>query len=527
VNLQIVGELIRLRYKLMWAKTRSRNGRIALFFSGYILLILVFILLISGGFGAAFLALRTGKGELVARVLLSVLFLQGLIATLALGFGVNNLFTDVELRRYPTTALERRTVRQFIGIVDPFWAMFLMIELGLAVGFYVIGGYQFWKGVVAVLLFFLNNYLMARLMVEGVDRLMRRSSGAIVLMVIIMGVAFLPSILAQSVAGKASARSAVLYTLSYTPPFAAAAAMAKQGAAAAAGLGLLAVWLAGMLALTVILEKHPQVIRRTEQTKMSWSSPYERVASWFPAADAPFVAFWIRFYVRNVRFRTMYLLTLPLMAFLIFNFSRSSGGNVADDAVFLTALGVLPIAGFMATSRFTVNQYGYVGGGFRRFFLLPTDAAASLRAGSYASMLLGSWMVPAAVIAFALFAPVPLDWRRLLMLLASGTAGLFLFHGLGLWVTLFNPRRGDYKNNFGNDLSLGGNIVLIGGIFASLFLPKLLRKTAPALVAPGNWWLSLAAPLAAAAFFWFSLRAAGPIFRDRREQLLAVAEGRD
>ena len=113
------------------------------------------------------------------------------------------------------------------------------------------------------------------------------------------------------------------------------------------------------------------------------------------------------------------------------------------------------------------------------------------------------------------------------MLLASGVAGLFLFHGLGLWVTLLNPRKGDYNNNFGNDLSLFGNVVLIGGIISALFTPRLINKYAHALVAPEYWWISLAAPLLAVAFFSISLGAAGPMFRDRRERLLALAEGRD
>ena len=41
MNTTLMGHLIGLRYKLMWAKTRSRNGKIALFFAGYIVLILV------------------------------------------------------------------------------------------------------------------------------------------------------------------------------------------------------------------------------------------------------------------------------------------------------------------------------------------------------------------------------------------------------------------------------------------------------------------------------------------------------
>ena len=162
----------------------------------------------------------------------------------------------------------------------------------------------------------------------------------------------------------------------------------------------------------------------------------------------PLVAHWLRFYARNSRFRLLSILTLPLMAFLTFNLSRRSG----PKGVFAEALGAFAIVGFLGTSRIAVNLFGYVGGAFRRYFLLPTDPAAALRTGSYASLLLGAAMLPAALLAWLIFAPVAFDARMLLMLAASGVSGLFFFHALGLWVTLFNPRRGNYSSSFGRAL---------------------------------------------------------------------------
>src|SRR5260370_31012704 len=118
MNPGLIGELVRLRYKLLWAKTRSRNGRIALFLAGYILLIMLIALLSGGGFGAAMIAVRSGKAEMVARLVLGVLFLEGLIATTILGFGLNAIFSETELRRFPVDAAERRLARHLIGIVD-------------------------------------------------------------------------------------------------------------------------------------------------------------------------------------------------------------------------------------------------------------------------------------------------------------------------------------------------------------------------------------------------------------------------
>ena len=132
-----------------------------------------------------------------------------------------------------------------------------------------------------------------------------------------------------------------------------------------------------------------------------------------------------------------------------------------------------------------------------------------------------------ALLAFAIFAPYPFDARMLLMLLCSGLTGLFLLHGCGVWVTLFNPRKGDYKSNFGNDLSLGGNILLIGGMMLAMLLPHLTYKLQPALVSPESWRMFLPLPLLAFVFYRVTLKSAGPIFVTRRERLLAVVEGRN
>ncbi len=136
-------------------------------------------------------------------------------------------------------------------------------------------------------------------------------------------------------------------------------------------------------------------------------------------------------------------------------------------------------------------------------------------------------MLPLAAIVWLYFAPRPFDPRQIVMLLLSGVAGALLFHAAAVWVGLLNPRRGNYSNNFGNDLSLGGNILLIGGVLLCIAIPQVMARFAPALVSPANWWIAIPIVGLAAAAYAVSLRAAGPVFRDRRERLLAVVEGRD
>jgi hypothetical protein len=219
----------------------------------------------------------------------------------------------------------------------------------------------------------------------------------------------------------------------------------------------------------------------------------------------------------------LYLLSLPLAAYLTYNLGQLQKGL---GNMFVAALGTVPMVTFIGPSRIAVNLYGYTGGALRRFFLFPTDPAASLRAGSYASVLLGgSALVPAAI-AWAAFAPRPLDFGVIVLPVINGITALFLFHSVGLWTTLFGARSGKYDKSLGNDMSLLGNIVVIGSALACIFAPQILRNVAPALVSPENWWMLMAAALSIAVYMT-SLRAAGAVFTRRRERLLAVLESKE
>jgi hypothetical protein len=322
-----------------------------------------------------------------------------------------------------------------------------------------------------------------------------------------------------------AAAAETLRLLRYTPPFGAATAITGSGFDVAIGIAVIVCWLVGLAAALVALERWP--IERQETlptTSISFHSVYDRVGAWFGAEKAPLVAHWLRFYARNTRMRALYMLSLPLMGFLTYMLARPRGQL---DALFVAALGTFPLAGFLAPARFTVNQFGYTGGGFRRYFLLPTDPSAALRTGSYASMLTGISLIIVAAIAWPLLAPGPFDGRMLFMLVASGITGLLTFLGLGLWTSILGARRGNYNQNLGNDMSLAANIVFIGGALGCVLVPTRLAKFAPALVSPERWWITILLAGLALVFYLFSLRVTGVLFRRRHEQLMMVVEGRD
>jgi len=528
MNTTLMGHLIGLRYKLMWAKTRSRNGRIALFFTGYIALIMVAALLGAGGIGAGIGAVKLGKTGMVAKMVLASVYGGAVMWTLLLGFGMNAVFSETELRRYPLAARERRLVRFFIGIVDPFWLLILLVDLGLVVGLFLMSDTSLGLGLAAVLLLLASNYALARAVGVYIDRLSETPMGSAILFVLVMIVIILPQFAVQSAKGNPAAMASALRVLQFTPPFGAADAITAHGAAALQGLLVVACWLAAFLAAIGWLEKHPYQQRAARVKAIGWNSPYERAGAWFGPVHGLLVGNWLRFYTRNQRFRAMYLMSLPLAAFLTYTIARSmarKGGGAADW--FVGAMAAFPALSNLGTARFAVNQFGYTGGGFRRFFLLPTDPGACLRAASYASVLLGASILPIALIAWIALAPGGSDPRKIVMLAGSAVTGLFLFNGLAIWSTLFGPRKGTYSSGLGNDLSLAGNVVVFSCTLGGLGLPLALSKWAPALIAPANWWVVLPPAAIALTFYFVSLNLAGPLVHQRRESLMAVVEGKD
>jgi hypothetical protein len=523
MNRELIGNLIGLRYKLMWAKTRSRGGRIALFVIGYLLFILVAALVAGGGIGGGIAAVKSGHAEMVARIALSGVFLSAVMWTLLLGFGMNAVFSESELRRYPLSAGDRRLVTFFIGIVDPFWSLVLLCDLGLAVGIYLYGSASLGLGLLAVLLLVASNYALARTLGMLIDRLAETKMGSSIMVLLIMSVSMLPSVLVPVLRRNSELTGRILAVLRFTPPFAAADAITAAGIQAYSGLLLVAAWFIAFMAALVLVEKNPFRGRATQTKAASWSSRYEQIGALFGAGNAAMVGFWLRFYWRNNRVRTFYFLGLPFAAFLTFGIARQRNGPASW---FTAAMGAMPVLSYLGTMRIAVNQFGYTGGGFRRFFLLPADPGAALRAASYASLLMGAGMIPLGLLAWIAFVPRARDGREVFMLLCSAVTGLLVFNGLGLWSTLYGPRKGNYASAIGNDLSAAGNVVVFGCTLGGLFLPALLKGVAPALLAPDNWAFAAIPVGLAYAFYRISLSIAAPMVYRRRELLMRIVEGK-
>jgi hypothetical protein len=78
----------------------------------------------------------------------------------------------------------------------------------------------------------------------------------------------------------------------------------------------------------------------------------------------------------------------------------------------------------------------------------------------------------------------------------------------------------------GNDLSLAGNLVVVGGMMVMLMGPMIIGQVRKDIIVPDRWWIVAILAVLAFCFYLASLRLATAVLFSRRERLLAVVEGR-
>ncbi len=263
--------------------------------------------------------------------------------------------------------------------------------------------------------------------------------------------------------------------------------------------------------------------RSAAAAAVAWNDRYERIASIFGPAMAPLIGRSLRYYVRSNKVRFNYIAAIPILAFLTFN--NPGGGGPLH--YFVRGLGAFAFAGFLGTAVMTTNQFGFDSSGFRRYFLLPVEPGAILRASSFTALFVGSTLVAAALVLWVLLAPVPFDARMAPALLASGVGGLCLFNALSIWTSLLAARPTSFETTFGNQLSLSANVLLIGGLLGGIAGVAALDTLAGPAAVLNYWWVTIPAAALAMVFYIYSLRRGESVFVRRRERLLNTLEGRN
>jgi hypothetical protein len=259
-------------------------------------------------------------------------------------------------------------------------------------------------------------------------------------------------------------------------------------------------WLGAFIPAIAWMERHPPQQSRRQAGAIVWNTFFDRIGERFGPRLGPLVGFWLRFNCRNVISRRFMWLEPPMFAFLTFAL-YNAGQKSNLQGLFLTALGALPLAAFMASGRIVLNQFGYMGGGFRRLLLLPVPPSSLIWSASFTSTILSLAMALLCLIGWVVVAPFPFDLRMIAMLACSALTGLLLLQSASVWATIYNPSRGNYFLKLGNDLSLGANAIFVLGASGPFFA-------------------------VAAAVYFATLAVAGWALAGRRQKVLAVVQGK-
>ena len=479
----MVKSLVRLRYKLIWAQARTTSGKIALFVALYILGASLFLLLTLGGTGAAIAAVQLGRGEEIARWLLTGLLFNGIVVSTVLGAGPRSAFSDEVLRRYPLTPAGRFLARHLTGVLEPVWPILLASALGLALGFASLGTGSLLIGSLTALAFTVATYLCAVILLSIVDRSLQHKIGAPVIGVIFFGlVTFAPSFIVSS----DYVKSVLDEALRLTPPGVAATLIA--GPTLATGLrsaAILAGWTLIFAVALAALERSPAVAQPVASVPGSWRNIYDRLANLFDKSYGPLVGKSLRYHMRSNRVRVG-LFTTVLAVAAISNLRDKSSSFEQDQ--FLPIVYFF-IVGISSTAVISLNHFGYDDAGIRRYAVLPVPFVTALRASSIVSLSLGGLATLSALLVLILSSPISVTPHMIVIFLCSGIAGLFIFNALGLLTTIRAPRRIDSKSILSNPLSTGANAVMIGGLIGTFVVVDTLIGYIDLRSVGRGWWV--------------------------------------
>ena len=516
--------LVRLRYRLIWAHARTGGGRIALLFALYLLGGLFALFFSFGGFGVAIGMIESGSGESIASWTLASLFINGIGLSLLFGLGPREAFLEQSLRRYPLSSQERFAVRHMIGLLDPTWLILVAGAFGLAIGFVWLGSGSLITGFPAIVLFIVSNYLATAVLLSVIGILMQTRTGSALLgAAVILLVSIGPLVIAAFVTARSDELWRVLhYILNVTPPGAAAAMLAGDGAARVfGGAGLLLLWCALLAYLLSRLERRPEVSQNAATGSIVWDDFYGQLGSLFGHKYGPLVSKSLRYHLRCnlIRFS---LITSPIIV-LMGKFIMPGRG---PERFFPVSLAMFFIMSSATGAALMLNLFGYDGAGIRRYAILPISFADALRAGSFASLILRG---AAVCVAFALwlmfYAETSVKWQMIIMILSLAVASLFLFNTFGLWTSLISPKRADFNAMWNNRLSLGANAVIIGGILVPFWGTMVLAERISQATVLHLWWIPCLILIFCFGSYLFALRAIEKTANSRRERLINLIAG--
>jgi len=516
--------LVRLRYRLVWAFARSSAGKLALLFTVYLLVGILALILSFSGFSLAILAIEAGGGEMVARYSLAGIFVQGFFLSIFFGLVPNQAFTENSLRRYPMTATERFLTRHMLGAADPIWLILFAFGLGLLAGFVSLEAGSIISGLPGVVLFTVVCYLATAVLLAIIGVISQSRAGAAILgSFLLLAVSFMPLLLVRlSDHFKFDFPRILDQVLRYSPPGAAAAMISGQSLIRVSwGAVLLLLWSAFFVSILQWLDQR----RMTRQVKpmagIDWENQYDRIGKIFGVNYGPLISKSLRYHLRcnSIRFG---LVTSPLIIFM----GKLLFPGHSDEQFFIISLGLFFMMNSANGGILLLDIFGFDNAGIRRYPCLPIRFADALRAGSIASLIIRATVFLIALLPWLIINyQQRITWRMLFMLLSVALASLFFYNALGLWTSIYSPRRMNFDSIWNNRLSAAVTILLACGICIPLFGIMFFARLVNPMMVPEFWWLALGLLLLSAGFFAFTLRAIEGPANGRRETLINTIAG--
>lgn len=516
--------LVRLRYRLVWAFARTSSGKLALLFTFYLLAGMVALILSLSGFSLAILAIEGGGGESVARYFLAGIFVQGFFLSIFFGLAPNQAFTEKSLRRYPLNASERFFTRHLLGALDPIWLILFAFGLGLLAGFVYLRAGLIITGLPGVVLFSVSCYLATAVLLAVIGVITQSRLGAAILgSLLLLLVSFMPLLLVRLDEQYKFAFPQILeLVLRFSPPGAAAAMITGQSLSKVlGGAALLLVWSAFFVSLLKWVDQRRLTRQVKAKAEIDWDNQYDRIGKMLGTNYGPLISKSLRYHLRcnSIRFG---LVTSPLIIFM----GKIIMPGHPDEQFFIISLGLFFMMNSANGGILLLDIFGFDHAGIRRYPVLPIRFADALRAGSIASLIVRATVFLIALLPWLIFnRHQTITWRMHLMLLSIALASLFLYNAIGLWTSIYSPRRLNFDAIWNNRLSAAVTALVAFGICMPIFGIMILARLINPSMVPGFWWLALGLLFFSVVFFSFSLWAIERPANERREILINTIAG--
>ncbi len=508
--------LVVLRYRLQWAYARGSPLRSIKFAAGRILMV---ILIPSAGVtGIAIITLaHVGETSAAAvRTVFSVLFLSMLAGSFVFGYGVDRAFSDSSLRHYPLSRRARLLIRIGLGLLEPLWVFAFATFFGCALVAWLYDAGPFWMQFSAAFLVVLAGFLLTKVMLSVVNRMLASGIGTVVLAVTVQVALLIPA-LAVTLFANTTPEIFQASVLEVTPP--ALAADLMLGNDVPRRLLWLGGWCAVLGMAVLFLEGAALKMKTHSGRKAVRSRIYDGIGDAVPLGVAPLVSRALRLYLRNLRTRVNLLVVLPIIAVIVGQRAASSPDSLVAFEVALFAGGCLGLA----TAPIDMNMFGFDGPGFKRLLLTPATARDHIWSMAAATGMVGGAYIFLGLLVWLIAAPVATSFTMLAIMTGYAVSALLVFHAIGIWCSVLAPYRGNYEEKWRRGRRKDIAFLAAMGI---VFVPVAMRMNWPeaALISHGAFFL--VGLVAALVLYVQTLRVAPRILERRSESILHSVEGR-